>query len=164
MVLGTMPFSGETEDDIINGILKKKVKFNTEKPLSKEFKDIILKLLTKDPEQRITLFDLQSHPWMEIDDEDLEASIEESKNADEEEKKEEEDVSYLEKLSLDDAKAHSVKPNLDPNSLSLNKNKDKKNSSPRPSSPRFSKSGVGSLNGSLKKKSKPVKKKKKPTK
>lgn len=165
MVLGVMPFNGETEDDIANAILKKKVKFETEKPLSKEFKDLIDKILTKDPEKRISMFDLQNHPWMEMLDDDLEQSIEESKADGEEEKKkeEEEDLSYMAKLDLDD-KGASPKVNLDPNDLSAPNRK--KVPSPRTNSPRTSKASSSNFNNSLGKKSKPkvVKKKKKPTK
>lgn len=165
MVLGTMPFSGETEDEIAHAIMKKKVTFKTEKVTSKEFRDLVQKILTKDPEERINMYDLQNHPWMEMSDDDLEESIEKGKQADDEEEKkkeEEDDAEYLAKLSLSDAKAQSLKPNFDPNNLSMNKNK--KNLSPKASSPSFSKGTSGSLNGSLKKKSKPVKKKKKTSK
>ena len=58
MVLSVMPFSGETEDQVITGIVKKKLKFKTEKAVSKEFKDLMNKIHTKEPEQRVNMFDL----------------------------------------------------------------------------------------------------------
>lgn len=146
--------------------MKKKLKFKNEKPISKEFRDLIEKMLTKDPEKRITMYDLQSHPWMEMLDEELEQSIEDSKVEEEEEEKkkqEEDDLSYMEQLNINE-KITSAKPTFDPNSLSINKGKPKKFSSPRGNSPRSSKVNSSSLNGSLKKKSKGVKKKKKPAK
>ena len=76
MVIGKMPFTGESEDEIINQVVKRKLKFKNEKPISKEIRDLITKILTKDPEKRINMYDLQSHPWMEIADEELLKSIE----------------------------------------------------------------------------------------
>ena len=39
MVIGKMPFSGETDEDIEEQILKKKLQFKNEKPISNQFKD-----------------------------------------------------------------------------------------------------------------------------
>jgi serine/threonine protein kinase len=55
--------------------VKKKLKFLTEKSVSKESKDLIKKILTKEPEQRINIFNLQNQPWMEMPNEELEKSI-----------------------------------------------------------------------------------------
>jgi serine/threonine protein kinase len=66
MVIGVMPFSGDTEDEIIEQILKKKLKFKNTKPISDQFKDLVQKMLTKDPEKRITMFEIQNHSWMEM--------------------------------------------------------------------------------------------------
>jgi hypothetical protein len=44
-------------------------------------------MLTKDPEKRITMFEIQNHSWMEMWDDDLEKAIEECKVEEEEEKK-----------------------------------------------------------------------------
>lgn len=41
MVIGVMPFTGKTEEELYNSILKKKLKFKNEKPISKEFRDLI---------------------------------------------------------------------------------------------------------------------------
>lgn len=51
MILGVMPFTGDTEDEIENTIMKKKLKFKNDKIISKELKDLIEKMLTKDPEK-----------------------------------------------------------------------------------------------------------------
>ena len=51
MVFGDMPFQGETEDDIVDAIVKKKLKFKKEKPISKELKDLLEKILAKDHEK-----------------------------------------------------------------------------------------------------------------
>jgi serine/threonine protein kinase len=165
MVLGVMPFTGETEDQIVNAILKKKLRFNSEKAVSKEFKDLIDKILTKEPENRISMYDLQNHPWIEISEEDLEKSIEESKvEKDEEDKKreEEEESAYLAKLSLDDTKTQSMKVNVDERMSSL-KVKNKKYPDLKSSSPRL-KANMNGGSFSKKKGGKAVKKKKKVTK
>lgn len=171
MVLGTMPFTGDTEDEIENAILKKKLKFKEDKVISKELKDLLGKILTKDPEKRISMFDLQNHPWMEMLDEDLEKSIEEAKIQNEEEKKkaeEEEDLSYLAKLKLESDLSTSPSK-LDPTDISGSGKSSKKHKkgSPVGISPRFIKGGSHSnLNGSIKKKNNKGKviKKKKPAK
>lgn len=87
MVIGVMPFWGDTEDEVVEQILKKKLKFKNTKPISSQLKDLITKMLTKDPEKRITMYELQNHPWMEMLDDDLEKAIEECKLEEEEEKK-----------------------------------------------------------------------------
>jgi len=162
MVIGELPFDGQTEDEIIESILKKKLKFKNTKPISNELKDLLSKILTKDPDKRISMFEMQNHPWMEMADDELEQSIENSKLEEEEEKKKEDeldDLAYLSKLKLEE-KSPSV--SLDPKdaSSSSSKHSKKGGASPRGASPRFSKSS--GLNGSIKSKPKPkVDKKKK---
>ena len=159
MVLAVMPFSGETEDIVITGILKKKLKFKTEKAVSKEFKDLMNKILTKEPDQRINMFDLQNHPWMEMPEEELEKSISESQVEQEEEdkkKEDEEDASCLAKLTIDSKSTSASKNNLDPKDRSMKK--PKKASDLRSSSPRLHKGANGGTFN--KKKSKPGVKKK----
>jgi serine/threonine protein kinase len=163
MVIGVMPFTGSTEEELYNSILKKKLKFKNEKPISKEFKDLILQILTKDPEARINMFDLQNHQWNEMPKEELEKSIEDSKLEEEEEEKkkqEEEDLSYLERLNLKDVKDVKGKSPYTGDHYELSVGgKNKK--APR-LSPRFTKGGSdGNLNGSIKKNKKSIKKKKK---
>lgn len=160
MVTGKLPFFGDSEDEVINAIVKKKLKFTSEKPLSKEFKDLITKILNKDPEKRISMFDLQAHPWMEMSEEELEKSIEEAKHEEEEEKKdEEEDLQMMEKLNLvDKAKSAANAGGVSHLGSSV---KHKKSSAGSKISPRFGKgSSHGNLNGSLKKKKKKVVKQK----
>lgn len=160
MVIGELPFLGETEDEIVEQILKRKLKFKNTKPISGELKDFLNKMMTKDPEKRITMYELQTHPWMEILDEELEKSIENSKQEDEEEKKREEDefddLEYLSKLKIDDSKGENT---LSPKQV-ISSSKHKKGS-PRAYSPRDRK-GSSSMNGSIKKaaKGKGIKKRK----
>jgi serine/threonine protein kinase len=159
MVIGELPFDGETEEEIEDQIVKKKLKFKNTKPISNEIKDLLSLMLTKDPTKRITMFELQSHPWMDLGDDDLLDSIEKSKQEEEEEKKKDDepddDLEYLASLKLDD-KIHSA-AQLEPKSALFGKSI-KKGASPRGGSPKTGKGTV--LNGSIKKK-KTVKKKSK---
>lgn len=159
MVIGKMPFTGDTEDEVIAGITKKKLKFKNEKPISKELKDLITQILTKDPEKRINLYDLQNHQWMEMPDEDLEKAIEDAKMEEEEEEKkntEEEDLSYMEKLNINDASAKSPITPKDKGELSVGGKHKKVKHGIAGASPRRH-----NLNGSIKKAKKGGKKKKK---
>ena len=123
--------------------------------------------MTKDPEARINMYDLQNHPWNEMPEEELEKSIEDSKLEEEEEEKkkqEEEDLSYLERLNLKDVKAKSPYTGDHYELSAGGKNKKAPRLSPRFAkvSPRFSKGGSDvNLNGSIKKGKKSTKKKKK---
>lgn len=163
MVIGELPFNGETEEEIVEQILKKKLKFKNTKPISKEIRDLISKILTKDPEKRITMFDLQNHPWMEMGDEELEQSIENAKLEEEEElkKKEEDeydDLEYLSKLTLEEKTPSTT---LDPKEAGSMSSKNKKGASPR-ASPLERKGSTGNNGGSFKKpKKKSTKKKEK---
>ncbi|CAI2368944.1 unnamed protein product [Moneuplotes crassus] len=89
MIYGKLPFYGDTEDEIINCIIKKKPSFKDKKTISKELKDLLIKVLNKDSDKRLSMFDLQNHKWMEMQDEEILKSIEESKleQEQEEEKK-----------------------------------------------------------------------------
>lgn len=48
-------------------------------PTSKEVKELILRMLEIDPKARISLYDIMESTWMNMDDEDMEKSIEEAK-------------------------------------------------------------------------------------
>mmetsp|Transcript_11082 Transcript_11082/g.12544 ORF Transcript_11082/g.12544 Transcript_11082/m.12544 type:complete len:166 (-) Transcript_11082:38-535(-) len=160
IVIGKMPFTGDSEEEIITSITKKKLKFMNDKPISKELKELLNKILTKDPEQRINMFDIQNHQWMEMSDEEINKAIEDAKLEEEEEKKniEDEDVSYMEKLNINDTSNKSPITSKEKGEHSVGgKHKKIKHGfsgvSPRPH-----------LNGSIKKSKKGIKKKKKVTK
>lgn len=159
MVIGKMAFTGATENETIAAIVKKKLKFQNDKPISKELKDLINKILTKNPENRISMYDIQSHPWMEMAEEELLKSIEDSKFDDEEEEeknREEEELLKIERLTInEDSRSPQTKTNK--NELSVNSKSKKHKSMYSGVSPR-------GRNGSFKKSKKVVKKKKKVTK
>jgi len=47
-----MPFWGETDQEIVEGIKNKEVEFPEDVPVSVEFKEMLIALMNKDPNQR----------------------------------------------------------------------------------------------------------------
>ncbi len=89
MLLGRLPFYGETqeefEESITTGIPNFKDKIDVKgeaappPALSAEVVDLIMSTLEKDPKKRINMFQILEHKWLNIEKEELEKSIEESK-------------------------------------------------------------------------------------
>lgn len=67
LLCGYPPFNGETDDKIMKKVLKGKFKLDEEdqKDISKEAKDLVRKLLTFKPEDRINAAEALQHPWIE---------------------------------------------------------------------------------------------------
>ena len=63
LVLGELPFSYKNKDDIRKQILEREVVLN-KKQISKDCKDLIEKMLVKDPNKRIGISDILEHPWI----------------------------------------------------------------------------------------------------
>ena len=65
LLTGSPPFNGDNEDEIIKSILigKYDTTLDTYKTLSNNAKDLITKLLTFNPAERITAKDALMHPW-----------------------------------------------------------------------------------------------------
>ena len=66
MVCGDFPFNGEESRDLVREIVKK----NVDVPdfVSPLFKDLIYKILEKNPDNRLTIQQIKEHPWMHIID------------------------------------------------------------------------------------------------
>ncbi|KAL7753817.1 hypothetical protein RI367_000749 [Sorochytrium milnesiophthora] len=62
-VFGRCPFMAETEYELFDLIPVAPVEFPEERPIDDDLKDLFLKLLEKDPDQRITLAEAKEHPW-----------------------------------------------------------------------------------------------------
>lgn len=71
LVMNKLPFWGDTPELMTDAICHQKVDFSHGKLITQELKDLILKFMNKNPEQRIPLLEVQNHPWMLISDEDL---------------------------------------------------------------------------------------------
>eukprot|EP01083_Nonionella_stella_P139289 424623_1 len=72
MMTGTAPFRGDTITDILEAICDNPLQFQYEDPryhnelkLSEYFQDFILKVLNKDPMQRMTIDEAIQHPWVQ---------------------------------------------------------------------------------------------------
>ena len=65
LLCGYPPFNGESDEEIFIEILKGQVEFPEEdwSEVSEEAKDLIQKMLTKDPNQRISALDSMKEPW-----------------------------------------------------------------------------------------------------
>jgi calcium-dependent protein kinase len=66
LLCGYPPFNGSKDDQIIKAVLAGK--YSLDEPewadVSAEAKDLVTKLLTYDPDKRITAFDALKHPWI----------------------------------------------------------------------------------------------------
>jgi calcium-dependent protein kinase len=67
LLCGYPPFDGDSNKDIFRAILKNKLEFDEEEwgNISDEAKDLIGKLLVKDPKKRIKIDQALNHPWFE---------------------------------------------------------------------------------------------------
>ena len=66
LLIGYPPFDGKNNKNLYNNIQNNKVDFSGSdwSKISKEAKDLILKLLEKNPNNRISAFDALQHPWI----------------------------------------------------------------------------------------------------
>jgi len=65
---GYPPFEGDNNKEIFKNVLKQELTFDPAdwKTVSAEAKDLVTKMLCKDPEKRITADDCSQHPWFKI--------------------------------------------------------------------------------------------------
>lgn len=68
MLCGYPPFEGDNNKEIFKNVLKQKLEFDPEdwSAISAEAKDLIAKMLVKDPAQRISAADALNHTWFSI--------------------------------------------------------------------------------------------------
>ncbi|KAL8045958.1 hypothetical protein ABFX02_08G148100 [Erythranthe guttata] len=66
LLSGVPPFWAETEKGIFDAILKEEVDFDSQPwpSISNSAKDLVQKMLTKDPKRRITSAQVLEHPWV----------------------------------------------------------------------------------------------------
>merc|ERR1719229_155437 len=67
LLRGVLPFDGHTKDEVVEKTLNKKLNLTHKKwdRVSADAKDLIAKLLIKDPAQRISLEDALQHQWFD---------------------------------------------------------------------------------------------------
>lgn len=71
LLSGVPPFWAESEHGIFNAILRGHVDFSSDPwpSISPGAKDLVRKMLTSDPKQRLTAFQVLNHPWIKEDGE-----------------------------------------------------------------------------------------------
>ncbi|KAL1808687.1 calcium-dependent protein kinase 34 [Daucus carota subsp. sativus] len=71
LLCGVPPFWAESEHGIFNAILRGHVDFSCDPwpAISPQAKDLVKKMLTTDPKQRLTAIQVLSHPWIKEDGE-----------------------------------------------------------------------------------------------
>lgn len=68
MLSGHLPFDSIFPDEIFVNIMECKYEFDEDiwRSLSKDSRDLISKLLQKEPDDRIRLSDAINHPWIQV--------------------------------------------------------------------------------------------------
>ncbi|GLT81769.1 hypothetical protein SLE2022_002030 [Rubroshorea leprosula] len=71
LLCGVPPFWAESENGIFNAILRGHIDFTSDPwpSISPQAKDLVRKMLTSDPKQRLTAIQVLSHPWIKEDGE-----------------------------------------------------------------------------------------------
>jgi len=66
LLSGKVPFPGDSNKEIIENVMKGEYHFNHDafKSVSDSAKDLISKLLVKDPNSRLTADQAFNHPWI----------------------------------------------------------------------------------------------------
>lgn len=66
LLCGYPPFEGDNNKEIFKNVLQQKLRFEERdwKNISDEAKDLISKMLDKNPKTRISSHDCQNHPWL----------------------------------------------------------------------------------------------------
>ena len=67
LLTGKSPFYGENDQEIVNRILNKKIDVENERwnGISNDAKDVVVRLLTRKPSDRMNLENLLAHSWFD---------------------------------------------------------------------------------------------------
>lgn len=65
MLSGEMPFLGETQDEVLQNVMNKKIVFESKEwsNVSEEAKDFTKRLLERNPKKRLNAEEALNHPW-----------------------------------------------------------------------------------------------------
>lgn len=63
MVLGKLPFRGDHLEDIKRKIIKEKHTYPADAGISPEVRDLIDRMLEKEPEKRASIYEISDHAW-----------------------------------------------------------------------------------------------------
>jgi len=67
LIFGTVPFTASTEFELLSVICHQELKFPEDIPISDSLRDLLTKILTKDPKKRIGMKEIENHPWVTED-------------------------------------------------------------------------------------------------
>ncbi|CAK8544175.1 unnamed protein product [Lathyrus sativus] len=69
LLCGTAPFYGELEQEIFHEVLHGELDFSSDPwpSISESAKDLVKKMLVRDPSKRITAHEVLCHPWIQVD-------------------------------------------------------------------------------------------------
>ncbi|GKV01344.1 hypothetical protein SLEP1_g13901 [Rubroshorea leprosula] len=69
LLSGVPPFWGETEKEIFDGVLRGHLDFKSDPwpKISESAKDLVKKMLVRDPKKRISVHEVLCHPWVQVD-------------------------------------------------------------------------------------------------
>lgn len=95
MLFNQLPFDGKDKEDLINNIVKSKLHFplkETNKFLTEEVKDLISKMLDKNPQERISMIDILDHEWFKMTDQEIEEALKSQQDVDNDQLEEEKNI------------------------------------------------------------------------
>ena len=75
LVQGKLPFYSDNEDDLRKQICSSEPKFDKNIPLSPLSKNLILKMLEKDPEKRLDLMNMMDMDFVRMSEEEFKAAV-----------------------------------------------------------------------------------------
>lgn len=86
MLYGTLPFYNDDEKIMIKQTLVSPLKFPNDCPVSEEAKNIMTKMLEKDPEKRADLLDIMETDYYQLNEDEMEDIFNKNKKEFEEKK------------------------------------------------------------------------------
>ena len=72
MLYGTLPFYGKSEKEFIEKIKHSPLKFPNDTPVTEEGKEILRRMLEKDPKQRLQLIEFMEMDYYQFEEDELE--------------------------------------------------------------------------------------------
>ncbi|ORX73486.1 Pkinase-domain-containing protein [Anaeromyces robustus] len=67
LIFGNVPFTASTEFELLSVICHQELKFPEDIQISDSLHDLLTKILTKDPKKRISMKEIENHPWVTED-------------------------------------------------------------------------------------------------
>lgn len=67
LIFGRVPFSATTEFELLSVICHKELTFPEDIPISDSLRDLFTKILNKDPKKRLSIKEIEQHPWVTED-------------------------------------------------------------------------------------------------